>query len=226
MFLYDILRVILNIDFIAGTFTWLYKDEIRDHKPPGFNEATFEETFMDACILAGGVYDFPVLPSLAGSLASLGPVFTFERAIDLLRTYGNGITVIRELSTDNPEYMERFARSKGILTYMPVIKDGGYVETLSKKTVPNNIATLITPRLANEVYFYLSRRLVGTELYDLLISDHLKIHAPLDGGESQEYRDLLNGLIPLRTTCLSLLAGHSNRFFNSKRLVYIPLRDS
>jgi hypothetical protein len=219
--LYEVDRVILGIDFDAGTFTWIYKDDIRDYKQ-GFNAANFHETFMDACLIAGGIYDCPVLPTIAGSVASMGPVFTFERAIDLLRTYTHGITVIRELSPD-PEYMERFARTKGILTYMPIITSTTHVETLSKTAVPNNIAMLITPRLANEIYFYLSRRLVGHEMYDLLISDHLRVPAPLDGGDSQEFRNLVNDMIPLRTTCLSLLAGHSNRFLHHKHLVWVFL---
>jgi Temperature dependent protein affecting M2 dsRNA replication len=174
---------------------------------------------MDACVLAGGVYDCPVLPTLAGSLTSMGAVFTFERAIDLLRTYTHGVTVIRELSSDHPEYMEKFARTKAILTYMPIINEKGFVQTTTQKSVPNDIAMLITPRLANEIYTYLSRKLVGGDMYNFLMSDRLKVQAPLDGGESQEYRNLLNDLIPLRITCLSLLAGHSNRFFHHKRLV-------
>jgi Temperature dependent protein affecting M2 dsRNA replication len=218
--LYEVDRVVLGIDFEAGTFSWIFKDDIREYKQPAFNAATFHEIFMDVCILAGGIYDCPVLPTLAGSLSSMGSVFTFERAIDLLRTYGHGITVIRELSPDLPDYTDRFARTKGCLTYMPVITDKNGVETLSKKNVPNNIAMLITPRLANEIYFYISRHLVGTNMYDLLISDHMKIHAPLDGGDSLEYRNLLNEMIPLRTTCLSLLASHSNRFLHHKHLVF------
>ena len=221
--LYEIDRIILGIDFEAGNFKWIFKEDIRDYKQATFNTASFHETFMDACLLAGGIYDRPVLPGLAVSLASIGPIFTFERAVDVLRTYGHGITVIRELSPDHPEYLDRFARTKGILTYMPIIKDNGTVETLSKKNIPNNIAMLITPRLANEIYFYISRHLVGTNMYDLLISDHLKVHAPLDGGESQEYRNLLNDMISLKTTCLGLLSSHSNRFFQSKHLVFTVL---
>lgn len=218
--LYEIDRVILGIDFDAGSFTWIFKEDIRDYKQGTFNTASFHEAFMDACLLAGGVYDCPIFPNIAPSLAPMGAVFILERAFDLLRTYVHGIIVIRELSSDHPEYADRFARTKGILTYMPIIKDDGTVETLSKKNVPNNIALLITPRLANEIYFYISRHLVGTNMYDLLISDHLKVRAPLDGGESQEYKNLLNEMIPLRTTCLGLLAGHSNRFLHHKRLVF------
>jgi hypothetical protein len=210
------------MDFAAGTYNWVFKDEIRDYKPPSLgSEENFNETFMDVCLLAGGVYDCPMSPMLAGSMNSMGPVFAFERAVDLIRTYGRGIDVIRELAHDATDYIDRFARTKAILTYMPIMNDRASVETLSKKSVPNNIAVLVTPRLANEIYFYLSRRLVGPELYNLLMSDSLKVPAPLDGGDSREYRDLLNAVVPLRTTCLSLLAGHSNRFFHQKHLVYI-----
>jgi hypothetical protein len=177
---------------------------------------------MDLCLLAGGVFDLPVPPMLSGGFNSMGALFTFERAFDLVRTYSSGANVIRELAPDSTDYMDRFCRAKAILTYMPIMTDKGYVETLCNKEVPNNIATLITPRFANEIYFYLSRRLVGTELYDLLISDHLKVQAPLEGGDTLEYRNLLNEMIPLRTMCLSLLSGHSNRFFHPKHLVSFP----
>jgi Temperature dependent protein affecting M2 dsRNA replication len=217
--LYEIDRVVLGIDFPNGTFSWIFKEDIKEYKQGTFNTPSFHETFMDACLIAGGVYDCPILPTLAGSYAAMGPVFIFERAVDLLRTYTHGITAIRELSSDHPDYVERFARTKGILTYMPIMKDNGFVETLSKKNVPNNVAMLVTPRLANEIYYYISRRFVGTELYDLLLSDNMKIQPPLDGGESQEYRNLLNAMIPLKMECLALLSSHSNRFLHHKHLV-------
>ena len=217
--LYNIDRLVLSIDFTADTCTYVMKEEIRNYKQASFVEEKFNDTFMDVCILAGGVFDLPVAPMLSGGFNSMGATFTFERAIDLLRTFTSGANVIREHNPDSADYMERFCRAKAILTYMPIMSDKGYVETLSKTDVPNNIATVITPRLANEIYYYISRRLVGTELYDLLMSDHLKVQAPLEGGDLQEYRTLLSDLIPLRTTCLSLLSGHSNRFLHNKHLV-------
>lgn len=218
--LYPLDRLVYTIDFQAETFTYVNKDDIRDYKQPGFSsEKPFHDTFMDVCLLAGGVFDLPVVPMLSDSYSSMGARFTFERAIDILRTFSSGVNAIREQNPDSVDYMDQFCRAKAILTYMPIMNPKGYVETLSKKSVPNNIATLITPRLANEIYFYISRRLVGTELYDLLMSDHLKVQAPLEGGDMQEYRTLLNDMIPIRTMCLSLLSGHSNRFLHTKHLV-------
>jgi hypothetical protein len=184
-----------------------------------FNEDRFDEIFLDVCLLAGGVLDLPVAPMLSGGFNSMGATFTFERAIDLIRTFHTGANVIREHSPDPTDYMDRFCRAKAIITFMPIMDKNGYVRTLSTANVPNNIATLITPRLANEIYFYISRGLVRTDLYDLLMSDHLKVQAPLEGGDMQEYRNLLNDMIPLRTMCLSLLSGHSNRFLHHKHLV-------
>jgi hypothetical protein len=152
----------------------------------------------------------------------MGAIFTFERAVDSIRTYTNGLAVINELAPENNEYLQQFARAKGIITYMPIITDNGTVETLSKKSVPHNIAILITPRLANEIYFYISRRLIGKDIYTTILSERLHVQAPLDGGDSHEYRRLLSDMIPLRVLCFSLLAGHSHRFLHQKRLV-IPL---
>lgn len=202
---------------------WLFKFDLRDHKNVVFGASNFHEAFTDACILAGGVYGCPVLPNLTESLASIGPVFSFERAFDLIRTYAHGVVVIREMCNDNREYLDKFCRTKAILTYMPVMANKGQVQTYSQKNIPNDLAMVVTPRLSNEIYTYISRRLVGTAMYDFLISDRLRVQPPLDGGESQEYRNLLNDMIPLRVTALSLLAGHSNRFFHHKHLVFPQL---
>jgi hypothetical protein len=105
-----------------------------------------------------------------------------------------------------------------MIQYGPVSDGKSHVKTLTPNII-NDLATVITPRIANELYYYISRRLVGTQMWDLLMCDHLKIQAPLCGGESQEYRNLLAEMIPLRTTSLSLLSSHSNRFFHHKRLV-------
>src|SRR5579859_6009673 len=218
--LYPVDRLVFTIDCQAETFTYVHKDDIRNYKQAGFSsDKPFHDTFMDVCILAGGVFDIPVAPMLSDSYNSMGALFTFERAIDMLRTFSSGVIVIREHAPDSVDYMNQFCRAKAILTYMPIMNLKGYVQTLSQNRVPNNIATLITPRLSNEIYFYISKRLVGTELYDLLMSDHLKVQAPLEGGDLQEYRTLLNDMIPIRTTCLSLLSSHSNRFLCNKHLV-------
>jgi hypothetical protein len=217
--LYDIDRVIYHIDWDAGKFNFIYKKDIQTYKNPPFPEATFQESFLDGCIIAGGVYDCPILPSLAGSLQTMGPVFTFERAIDLLRTYGTGIAVIKELAPDDKVYMEQFARTKTMIQCCMVTDGKSHVITPTPRNNINDLATVITPRLAAELYFYISRRLVGTKVWDLLMADHLKVQAPLCGGESQEYRNLLAEMIPLRTMSLSLLSSHSNRFFHHKHLV-------
>jgi Temperature dependent protein affecting M2 dsRNA replication len=200
---------------------WFFKLDLRDHKNfQNFAGRNFHETFTDACILAGGAFDCPPIPNLAGTLDSMGPVFHFERAVDLMRTYAHGVLVIRELcGNDDRDYMDKFCRTKAILTYMPVMGHKGQVQTFSQKNIPNDLATVVTPRFANEIYTYLSRRLVGTSMYDFLISDRQRIQAPLDGGESLEYQTLLHNMIPLKVDALGLLASHSNRFFHHKHLV-------
>lgn len=220
--LYNIDRVIYHIDWDAGKFNFIYKKDLQTYKQAALPESSFQETFLDACIIAGGVYDCPILPSLAGSLHSMGPVFTFERAIDLLRTYGTGIAVIRELAPDDKVYLEQFARTKTMIQCCPVSNGKSHVITPTKNNI-NDLATVITPRLAAELYFYISRRLVGTKIWDFLMSDHLKIQAPLCGGESQEYKNLLMEMIPLRTMSLGLMSSHSNRFFHHKHLVFPSL---
>ena len=221
--MYNIDRVVLEIDFDAGNFKWLFKDDVRDYKQSASQKSHFPaEAFLDACIFAGGLYDCPSFPSLAGS-SSISPAFTFDRALDLLRTYGTGLIAIREqLPAENTDYTEKFARTKAMLTHMIIMNDKSKFQTMSTEKMPNDLAMVITPRLADEIYFYIFKRLVGTSMFDLLMSDSIKVPTPLDGGEAQEQRDLVQKMMPLTLTCLALLSGHSNRFFHHKHLVLSP----
>lgn len=203
--------------------TTVAKEYIQNYKDGAFpnNEKAFNDTFLDACILAGGLYNGPVFPSLAGSLTSMGPIFTFERAIDLLRTYNyDALTTIKENVADSADYHREWARTKCIFTYMPIKTNEGPIVTMSTKSVPNDLATVVMPRLADQIYWYIYRGLVHPYTYDLLISDNIQIHAPLEGGDTQEYRNLLAEMVPLRTTCIALVSSHSNRFMHHKHLVW------
>jgi len=222
IFLYDMPRIVTDFDWEAKTFTYIRKDSIQTYKAGAFPEdyTAFTEAFLDACILAGGVYDCPVLPSLAGSLTSMGPVFTFERAIDILRTYNyDGATTIKESLPDSKEYLGLYAKTKAMITYMPIKQNDGPIVTLVRHNAPNDLAMVITPRLADSIYWMFYHRLVRPNIYDLLISDNIQIHAPLEGGDTSEYRNLLTEMIPIQTQCLALVASHSNRFMHHKHLV-------
>lgn len=214
--------IITDFDWEAKTFRFIKKDLIQNYKPGAFPEDDegFQEAFLDACILAGGLYDIPVLPSLAGSLTSMGPVFTFERAIDSLRAFNYDISLaIKESVAESAEYHREAAVRKFTILFMPVKTGKGPVKTFSTKKVPDNLATVVMPRLADQIYWFIYRGLIRPNAYDLLISDNVQIHAPLEGGDTQEYRNLLTEMIPMRTTCLALVSSHSNRFMHQKHLV-------
>jgi Temperature dependent protein affecting M2 dsRNA replication len=219
---YDINRVVTDFDWDAKTVTTVSKDLIHTYKDGAFpnDEKAFNDAFLDSCILAGGMYNCPVFPSLAGSLTSMGPVFTFERAIDLLRTYNyDALNTIKENVAESADYHREWARTRCIFTYMPIKTAEGPIVTMSTKNVPNDLATVVMPRLADQIYWYIYRRLVHPYTYDLLISDNIQIHAPLEGGDTQEYRNLLAEMVPLRTTATALVSSHSNRFMHHKHLV-------
>ena len=211
-------RVITQFDWSRRTFTWLDKDEIRasmDH--------VTDDQFLDICLLAG-VQGCPIFPPLEAG-GPYGPGFTLRAAQDLVRTYGSGINAVMNYSevglVKDMDYVTKYCRARSTVIYHVVLQIDGGLAPLMQKDVPNNLHELVGQRLPEEVYYYLSRGLIGTHVLQILLSGMLLETQPLDNGASQEYKSFIDDLLYLQTTCLSLLSQPFARFYHYKQVVGI-----
>lgn len=86
-------------------------------------------------------------------------------------------------------------------------------------TAPTDIHEFIGYRLPDEVYYYLSRGLIGAQVLNTLISGVLIEMPPTGNGESIEYHSFLNQLSEIRTQTLSLLSQPLHQFYQQRKVV-------
>ncbi|GMM34722.1 Mkt1 protein [Saccharomycopsis crataegensis] len=184
--------------------------------------------------------------------------FNAAKAIDFkwLHEYtlnGNNVyaTVLNNAKkTKNQKDLDRFKNGMTSIDFMPILKASGKVEFLlepdggfppldefdsnaqpadqQQPKVPNDIHDVIGQRLPHEYFFYQSIGLISSKLLDSLLYGNYLEFAPLDGGNSTQYKSLINSKINLTTKnkMLSLLTSSINRYFQAKKYHYIKYFDA
>jgi hypothetical protein len=99
-----------------------------------------------------------------------------------------------------------------------VLTDEGQVRPLNAEHAPNDIHELVGYRLPDELYYYLMRGLIGPQSVNCLVSGVLIESAPLDNGESHEYRQFLGDLLEMRTQTLTLLTQSLHQFYKTRKV--------
>ncbi|KAB2573175.1 DNA repair protein [Lasiodiplodia theobromae] len=211
---FDIERVITAWDWERGEFTWMGRRQcMSDLGNLG------PDQFVDACLLAGSEL-LPPLPMLETRRNKPKIRSAVEMMMSLGRT---GMSVCQNYQDDpklrSMNYTDRFMRAKMSIQHHIVLTLDGKVEVLNNEHAPSDIHEFMSQRLPDEVYFYLSRGAIGSRVLTVRTSAEIIEIAPLDGGESQEYRELVRDqLIPLRNTTISLLSSSLHRFYQHKNV--------
>ncbi|RCH91950.1 hypothetical protein CU098_001354, partial [Rhizopus stolonifer] len=211
LLMWDIDKMITGIDFEKGNYHWISKRTVLQ------DLHVSDEQFLDICILAGFEY-CPSFPPLNTSHVS----FTFNGVHDLIKQHKTGFNAVQAFS-DNPtvsksNYIDIFCRTRCAVKYHLVIQDDGQVRPLHIEYAPNDIHEFIGYRLPDELYYYLMRGLIGPQSINNLVSGVLIESAPLDNGESVEYRNFLTQLLNIRTQTLSLLTQPLHPFYKTRKV--------
>lgn len=205
-------RVITSIDLEKGTFSWLSKRAILA------DLNITDDQFVDVCILCGFelCITFPPLVSDVG--------FTFAATVDLVRRYKSGFNAANGYA-DHPgvvqtKYIDLSTRTRSAIKYHMILTSDGSVQPLNANDAPTDIHEFIGYRLPEEVYFYLSKGLIGPQVINNLVSGVLIETAPLCGGETKEYRQFLEGgMHETRGLALGLLTNPLHSFYQSRKVV-------
>ncbi|KAJ1979364.1 hypothetical protein H4R34_002858 [Dimargaris verticillata] len=210
---FDVDRVIVGFDFDKGTFSWMSKRAaLKDLQ-------LTTDQFLDVCILAG--FDWSTtFPPLTTSMG-----FSFKAVHDMVKQYKSGSNVVQQ-HADNPEvikhkYVDIFCRARCAVKNHLILNDEGHVVPLSTDNAPTDLHEVLGYRLPESIYYCLAKGLVGTPVINNLVSGMLLETAPLCNGETNEYRQLLKDLLPLRTTTLALLSKSLHHFYQNRKVVSI-----
>lgn len=99
----------------------------------------------------------------------------------------------------------------------------GSSSALSPGDIPSDLHEVFSSRLPDEVFLHLSRGLISSQVYTWLTTGYLVVHAPLDNGETLEYRRFVRETLtesPTSPSCvaLALVCSSLHPFWSSKKI--------
>ena len=222
-------KLITSLDLTSSSPTFTYVNKRSLLTEISLNE----EQFLDAGILAGFDHSQTFPPIMQEQ--SLKPV------IEMVKFYKSGYNAVSALS-DHPgvrqmQYVDQFVRTRSMIKFSLVMSTDGTVQPLplainpqpqghhntTAADIPRDLEDIFTHRLPDEVYFYLSRGLIGPQPLIWLTSGHVVENPPLDNGETTEFRRFVKEVITEgatgpRATALALISSVLHSFWATKRV--------
>jgi hypothetical protein len=216
LFLFEVENVITKIDFERSKFYSLDRRTYMEE-----SGKISGDMFIDTCLLTGSTF-LPTFPPLANISQKH---FTIRDAANMLLTLGRSVTALCSHYQDEPlvqqlNYLDRYRRAKMAVKHHVVFRENGVAQPLDVDHAPSDIHEFIGQRLPDELYFYLSRGIVGPRVPNWLTSGELTEGPPLDSSESGEYQRLVREKLDKnRMQALALLSQPLSRFYHRKDIV-------
>ncbi|THH27198.1 hypothetical protein EUX98_g6990 [Antrodiella citrinella] len=191
-----------------------------------------EDQFLDIGILVGFDLAQPFPPTMHEQAV--------KQTIDMVKYYKTGQAAVSAFAEQpqikSIQYTEQYARTRAMVRYSLVLTSEGTVQPLpiaspsppsphhpNPGDVPSDLHDVFTHRLPDEIYFYLSRGLIGPQALVWLTSGQIVESPPLDNGETTEYRRFVREVITEgttgpRATALALISSVCNPFWHKKNV--------
>lgn len=208
LFLFDIDKVITSLNLNSGNFTWVNKTRLR-------NDSHLSNDQLTDAILLSGCSFCRTYPPFEAAAPQAGSLFLDAVAlVKRFRSIGNAITS----HPDQQGYLEIFRKARAAIKHHVIMAEDGKVFQLERNDSPNDVHEFIGQRLPEELYFYLSRGIVGPQVLDMITTEVYIQIAPLDNNESEEYKKFLDVLNGMRTESLSILAKSMHRYWLNREV--------
>ena len=213
IFLFDIPELITKWDFVDDEFTWVRKRaclaDLGDVP---------SEVFVDACLLAGNAL-LPPMPQLDPK-RSVKVRNAAEMIMGMGRSGHSVCLQFQDTATMRQlNYLDRFRRAKTTIKHHVILNKDGKVEPFDAAHASGDLHEVVSQRLPEELYFYLSKGIIGPRVLNWRVHGEILEPPPLDNGESEEYRKLVRDqLIEMRTSTLALLSFSLHRVYQHRDL--------
>lgn len=214
--LFDVDKFVIKLDFDRSQFHWLQRQGCIDE-----SGLVSSEAFVDACMITGSAI-LPTLPVLGN--APLRKHLKMQSAVDLVKASGlSGISACLSHQADPQvrqlDYIDAYKRTRLAVKHEIILTEGGKVEPFHAANVPSDLHELVGQRLPDELYYYLFTGGIGTRILNQITTQQIIEVVPVDGGESDDYKTLVQtNLTPMRTSALSLLAHSLTRVFQHRNI--------
>lgn len=199
--------------------------------------AVTEDQFLDIGILVGFDHSPPFPPTVHEQ--------ALKATVDMVKYYKSGHAAVSAFA-DHPavktiQYSDHYARTRSMIRYSLILSSEGTVMPLplaitthgshsnhhphhpTAADIPQDLHEIFTNRLPDEIYYYLSRGLLGPQALVWLTSGQIVENPPLDNGETNEYKRFVKEVITdgqtgPRATALALVSSVAHSFWTNKKV--------
>ncbi|KEF53101.1 uncharacterized protein A1O9_11009 [Exophiala aquamarina CBS 119918] len=212
-FLFGIDRVVTDINLNKATLSLLTRQTCEDLLKVN------ADALRDAQLILGTSYT-PTFPPLEG----LGPgkSTSIVDAINLLNTANKNVIQLCTFHREHPQvqalkYADRYKKAIMTIRHHVVIEKNGVIAPLNFNTAPGDVHEFVGQRLPEELFFYVSKGLLGAQVPNWLTSGEIVLSLPGGVLDSEPYRRLVIELLnPLRTEALKISAESLNYYYQSR----------
>ncbi|KAH2042815.1 hypothetical protein KXV43_006198 [Aspergillus fumigatus] len=213
--LFDIDKIITRMDVESSQFFWITKQTCQDEMGRLSNEQ-----FLDFCLLLGSPFlqtfpgfENPAFPGKSVSIRDALPIFN--------QAGRNALALCAQFEEDRRvqelQYADAYKRAFMTVKHHVIMDVDGKVAPMDWENAPSDMHELIGQRLPEEIYFYLSKGVLGPEIPNYLTSGEVRISLPLGVEDTEIYRQTVSStLTPIRTQSICLLSNSLHRFYQTK----------
>ena len=197
-----------------------------------------DDQFLDIGLLVGFDHSPPFPPTMHEQ--------ALKATVDMVKYYKSGHTAVSAFSDNTAvkamAYADGYVRTRGMIKFSLILGSEGAVMPLplaltsppntndrqnhphaTSNDIPSDLHDIFTNRLPDEIYFYLSRGLLGPQSLVWLTSGIIAEGPPLDNGETTEYKRFVkevitDGLTGPRATSLALISGVCHLFWSNRKI--------
>lgn len=215
MLLFGVEKVILKLDLEAGQFFWISKDTCKEELGRLTNEQ-----FLDFGLLLGSRYlrTFPLFENATYP----GKTWNIRDALNIFNGANRHVPTLcsqyeEDRRVQDLQYLDRYKRAYMSIKHHVITDNEGKVGPLEPESAPSDVHELIGQRLPEELYYYISRGVLGPNIPNHLTTGQLTVPLPFGVEDSEVYRHLAGeSLMPIREQAVGLLSNCLHRFYHTK----------
>lgn len=222
--MFDLDKLVTRIETEPAQFHWLTKRTCQEELG-----RLSDDQFLDFCLLLGSpflrsfpLFENPAFPGKSPAIRDALPMFNAAGR--------SALTLCAQFEDDRRiqeiEYTDRYKRAFMVVKHHVYMGIDGRVGPLEPETTSSDLHELIGQRLPEELYFYLSKGILGADVPNYLTSGEVRIALPLGAEDTDVFRHLVGDtLAPIQTQSISLLANSLHRFYQTKVIQIRPWFD-
>jgi hypothetical protein len=222
--LFDLDKLVTRVDTEPAQFFWITKQTCQEELGRLSNEQ-----FLDFCLLLGSpflrhcpLFENPGFPARPPAVRDALPMFNAAGR--------SALTLCAQFDDDRRmqelQYADSYKRAFMVVKHHVYMDVDGRVALKDAENASSDMHELIGQRLPEELYFYLSKGIIGPDVPNFLTSGQVRVALPLGTEDTEIYRQLVGDILtPVRTQSICLLANSLHRFYQTKVIQIRPWFD-